>query len=111
MHSSGEAQSEITNRKSEIFPSAFRAWCVLVIQSFQRHWRVRQMGWVSLGLLVLVVGWVVLVTTSVAGWELQDRRVRRASVTYRQYSERLLPQNRYDLQRNPPLTPYETPSP
>ena len=34
------------------------AFGVLVVQSFQRHWRVRQMGWVSFGLLAIVVGWV-----------------------------------------------------
>ena len=64
----GNLQSEIGNPQSAIdnphpeAPSAFRAWCVLVVQSFQRHWRVRQMGWVSLGLLGLVVFWVALVT-------------------------------------------------
>jgi ABC-type transport system involved in multi-copper enzyme maturation permease subunit len=101
-----EAQSPIVNRQSSI-----RAWAVLVVQSFQRHWRVRQMGWVSLGLLSLVVGWVVLVTASPAGWELQDRRVRRGLPTYRLYAERLLPHNRYDLKAFPPLPPHEAPSP
>lgn len=84
---------------------------MLVAQSFQRLWRVRQMGWVSLGLLSLVVGWVVVQTASRQGWDLQDRRVRRGLPTYRQYSERLLPQNRYDLKATPQLAPHETPSP
>jgi ABC-type transport system involved in multi-copper enzyme maturation permease subunit len=53
----------------------------------------------------------VLVTTSRAGWGLPDQRVRRASATYRQYSERLLPHNRYDLKALPPLAPYEAPAP
>jgi ABC-2 type transport system permease protein len=75
-------------------PSALRAWCVLVVQSFQRHWRVRQMGWVSLGLLGIVVAWVAVFTAR-GGWELADQRARRSSLTNRQEAERLRPQNRY----------------
>src|SRR5262245_17470115 len=95
--------------------SAFRAWCVLVVQSFQRHWRVRQMGWVSLVLLALVVAWVVVVTEQPGGWGLADIRVRRG-VTYRQASEQMLPHNRYDPDRydikaRPQIHPAEVPSP
>ena len=55
-------------------------------------WRVRQMGWVSLGLLGMVVGWVALVTNSPAGWEIANRRVRRDWPTFRQAAElELLP--------------------
>ena len=61
---------------------------VLVAHSFQRHWRVRQMGWVSFGLLGLITLWVAAVTLSPAGWGLEDRRVRRTAVT-------LLKQNPY----------------
>jgi ABC-type transport system involved in multi-copper enzyme maturation permease subunit len=99
--------------------SPFRAWGVLVVQSFQRLWRVRQMGWVSLGLLAVVVGWVAVVTASPAGWELPDRRVRRWLPTYREYAEQQLPHKRYDPQRYDtkfirgiaPLLPHEVPSP
>jgi ABC-2 type transport system permease protein len=99
--------------------SSFRAWGVLVVQSFQRLWRVRQMAWVSLGLLAVVVGWVAVVTASPAGWELPDRRVRRWLPTYREYAEQQLPQNRFDPQRYDtkfirgiaPLLPHEVPSP
>ena len=99
--------------------SSFRAWGVLVVQSFQRLWRVRQMGWVSLGLLAVVVGWVAVVTASPAGWELPDRRVRRWLPTYREYAEQQLPQNRYNPERYDtkfirgiaPLLPHEIPSP
>ena len=99
--------------------SAFRAWGVLVVQSFQRHWRVRQMGWVSLGLLSVVVSWVALVTASPAGWELPEQRVRRWLPTYREYAEQQLPHNRYDPQRYDtkfirgvaPVLPHEVPSP
>ena len=70
-------------------PSAFRAWCVLVIQSFQRHWRVRQMGWVSLGLLGLVVFWVALITQR-DGWNIANQRARRSANSYQQEADRLL---------------------
>lgn len=97
-------------------PSAFRAFNVLIIQSFQRLWRVRQMGWVSLGLLAMIVAWVSIVTESTAGWELPDRRIGRRLPTYRQYAEMELLPNRYDLKRYspdavPPIAPYEAPSP
>ncbi len=61
-------------------PSALRAWCVLVVQSFQRHWRVRQMGWVSAGLLALVVVWVAVVTAR-GGWDVASQRARRTAAT------------------------------
>jgi ABC-2 type transport system permease protein len=99
--------------------SALRAFGVLVVQSFQRHWRVRQMGWVSLGLLGLVVGWVAIVTASPAGWDLPDRRVRRFLPTYREYARQQLLPNRYDERRYDtkfvpgvaPIAPHEVPSP
>jgi ABC-2 type transport system permease protein len=114
MPPSGVIQSEIDNRQSSI-----RAWGVLVVQSFHRLWRIRQMGWVSLGLLLVVVGWVAVVTASPAGWDLPDRRVRRWLPTYREYAEQQLPHNRYDLQRYDskfirgvaPILPHEAPAP
>ncbi len=95
-------------------PSAFRAWCVLVVQSFQRHWRVRQMGWVSLGLLGVVVFWVALVTAR-GGWNFADQRARRSAGSNAQEAERLLPGNRYlalgDDAAGKPLLPHEVPTP
>jgi ABC-2 type transport system permease protein len=105
-------------------PSVFRAWCVLVVQSFQRHWRVRQMGWVSLGLLGVVVFWVTVVTQR-NGWDLSQQRARRSILTNAQEAERLTPRNRYlsfgqmvqpDQGERPPaqvlpLRPHETPNP
>lgn len=78
-------------------PSPLTGFFVLVAHSFRRHWRVRQMGWVSLGLLGLTVAWVAAVTLSAAGWRLEDRRNRRFGVTYRQYAEQLRPTARYEL--------------
>jgi ABC-2 type transport system permease protein len=95
-------------------PNAFRAWCVLVVQSAQRHWRVRQMGWVSLGLLGLVVFWVALITER-GGWNLADQRARRSSGSNRQEAERLLPHNRYagfkDEKQAKLLREHEVPNP
>jgi hypothetical protein len=95
-------------------PSALRAWCVLVVQSFQRHWRVRQMGWVSLGLLGVVVFWVTLVTER-GGWNLADQRARRSFGSNRHEAERLLPENRYralgDEAKLKQMRPHEVPTP
>jgi ABC-type transport system involved in multi-copper enzyme maturation permease subunit len=95
-------------------PSALRAWGVLVVQSFQRHWRVRQMGWVSLGLLGVVVFWVALVTERGA-WNLAEQRARRGAGTYRAEAERLLPPSRYRAVAEGTglneLRPHEVPNP
>ena len=85
-------------------PSALRAWCVLVVQSFQRHWRVRQMGWVSLGLLGIVVIWVALITAR-DGWNLAEQRARRSYGSYRFEAERLRPENRYEGYAKDPVDP------
>jgi ABC-2 type transport system permease protein len=114
MPANGETQATIDDRQSTI-----RAWGVLVVQSFQRLWRVRQMGWVSLGLLALVVSWVAVVTESPVGWELPDRRVRRWLPTYREYADQQLPHNRYNPERYDtkfirgvaPILPHEIPAP
>ena len=106
-------------------PLVLTAFWVLVVQSFQRHWRVRQMGWVALGLLGITVGWVAAVTSSPAGWGLENRRARRFPITYREYGEQLLPPNRYQALENSlplgytrqipeterPAHPIETPAP
>src|SRR5262249_62329279 len=81
-----ETQSQITTRHS-----ALRAFGVLVAQSFQRHWRVRQMGWVSFGLLALVVGWVGVVTASPAGGDLAGQPVTPPRPTHAQHADQLRP--------------------
>jgi ABC-2 type transport system permease protein len=68
------------------YPSLTAFW-VLLIQSAQRHWRVRQMGWVSVGLLVMVVSIVALVTSH-GGWDLGERRPYHGAPTLRQYEMR-----------------------
>ncbi len=110
-------------------PSAFRAWCVLVVQSFQRHLRVRQMGWVSAVLLGLVVVWVAFATQNGA-WELAGHRARRittpikdnqpssaaplARLTNAQEAERLRPDSRYNALaggNTDRFQPHEVPNP
>lgn len=98
-------------------PSALRAWCALVGLSFRRHWRVRQMGWVSAGLLGLVLLWVALMAAR-GGWDIDKRRSRQSDKDYRVTNkadaERLLPTNRYrDLGGGDtrPLQPHELPNP
>jgi ABC-2 type transport system permease protein len=95
-------------------PSVLRAWGVLVVQSFQRHWRVRQMGWVSLGLLAVVVVWVALITQR-GGWDLSAQRARRSAGTYQQEAERLRPVARYAAatggEKATQLRPHEVPNP
>src|SRR5947208_14079626 len=86
--------------------SALRAFWVLVVQSFQRHWRVRQMGWIALGLLAVAVVSVALVGESPAGWGLADRRVPRTRTSYRNYARELLPPNRYEETKGPPVQPF-----
>lgn len=108
--------SAVPATDQRVSQSALRAFWVLVIQSFQRLWRIRQMGWVSLGLLGLVVAWVSIVTASQSGWDLPDRRLGRSSITHRQYYEaRLLPNrydpNRYDHKTFPQIEPHEVPAP
>src|SRR5213596_2396471 len=99
-------QSPITNHQSQIPPSALRAWLVLVVQSFQRHWWVRQMSWVAVGLLTVCLLVVGLITARPGGGGLPERNIRRG-VTYRQYAEQLLLAYRYFEQRydDPPPGP------
>jgi hypothetical protein len=98
--------------------SALTAFVVLIAQSFQRHWRVRQMGWVSLGLLSMVVMWVAAVTASTAGWGLENQRIRRTRITYGDYARELALDGRYwkfseefEAARHPPLHAIGDPPP
>ncbi len=81
---------------TEARPSPITALGVLTVQSFQRHWRVRTMGWVSIGLLTIVLG-TVLVVTLRDGWSIANRRARGTSITYRRYAENLLLPQRLGL--------------
>lgn len=64
--------------------SPTRGFWVLVALSFHRHWRVRQMGWVAVGLLVLSVVSVVTITATPAGWGFPEQRSRRSPLTVRE---------------------------
>jgi len=76
--------------------SPFRAFGVIVAHTFGRHLRVRQMGWVALGLLLIVTSSVAIVGQRPGGWGLAERQVRKAPFTYREYATALLPAARYD---------------
>ena len=54
-------------------PSAVRAFAALVLFSFRRQWRVRQMGAVALGLLALLTVTVGVITHGPGGWGLPER--------------------------------------
>jgi hypothetical protein len=99
-------------------PSAWRAFRVLVLQGFQRHWRLRQMGWVALALLGIITMWVGARTMSPEGWGKENRRIGRSEVTHREYGEQLRPAARYNAALDPPdsakkrlVADVETPSP
>ena len=72
------------------------------------------MGWVSLGLLGVVVVWVAVITAR-GGWNLADQRARRSAGSNRVEAERLRPSNRYaalgDAEKLQQLRPHEMPNP
>ena len=82
--------------------SALRAFWALVVFSLQRHSKVRQLGWVAFGLLVILSGLVLVVGNGEMGWRLETR-IRKISspkdkegnepvaMTFRQYGEERLP--------------------
>ena len=82
--------------------SVLRAFCALVVFSFQRHSKVRQLGWVAFGLLVILSGLVLIVGNGEMGWRLETR-IRKISnpkdkegnepvaMTYKQYGDERLP--------------------
>ena len=76
--------------------SPARAFVALVGHAFARHWRVRQMGFVALGLLLLAVTAVGVVTRTPAGWGFADRKYRKTEFTYREYAFGHLYPNRFD---------------
>ena len=82
--------------------TTLQAFWALVVFSLQRHSKVRQLGWVAFGLLVILSGLVLIVGNGEMGWRLESR-VRKISspkdkegnepvaMTYRQYGDERLP--------------------
>jgi ABC-2 type transport system permease protein len=79
--------------------SALSGWLALVSLTFRRHWRVRSLGWVTLGLLGLMSAVVAVITHGPVAWRLENQKrwvagtgSRDAAVrmTYREYGEERL---------------------
>ncbi len=70
-------------------PSPLTAFTALVVFSFWRQWRIRQMGWVALGLLAVLTVTVALITHGPRGWGLEDRYTWRYRTTYRDFHQQL----------------------
>src|SRR5690242_3529098 len=68
--------SVIPSSRHPVIPSPLRAWLALVALSIRRQARMRQMVWIALGLLVLVVGLVALANAH-NGWSMETWRYPR----------------------------------
>jgi ABC-2 type transport system permease protein len=79
--------------------SRLRAFLALVRFSFVRMWHIRQMGWVAVGLLVLLGSIVAVVTYGGIGWGLPERYSFRFRTTFYDYQQQL------DLLQMVPLSP------
>ena len=80
-------------------PSPLAAFAALVAFSFRRLWRVRQMGWVALGLLAVLTATVAVISHGPAGWGLRERFSFRFQARYKDLPEQL------DLAQGLPLPP------
>jgi len=90
-------------------PTAGRAFWALVWFTARRHARVRQLGWVTFGLLALLSGIVLLISNGPIGWRLENRtrpimsftdEKNSQRMTYKQYGEERLPV--WDAMPGPP---------
>jgi ABC-type transport system involved in multi-copper enzyme maturation permease subunit len=81
-------------------PTAGRAFRALVWFTARRHARVRQLGWVSFGLLALLCGIIFVISNGPVGWRLEGRQRPVANpadekeplrMTYKEYGEERLP--------------------
>jgi ABC-2 type transport system permease protein len=68
------------------FTAAFWA---LVVFSFARQWRVRQMAWVALGLLVILAVTVAVMSFGPSGWGLENRYSMRFDALVKKIPEQL----------------------
>ncbi|OWK45370.1 ABC transporter permease subunit [Fimbriiglobus ruber] len=70
-------------------PSPVSAFLVLIAFSFRRQWRIRQMGWVALGLLAVLAGTVAVMTYGPTGWGLLNRYSWRYQTTMKDFPQQL----------------------
>lgn len=75
--------------ESPALPSAFRAFVALSVFSFARLWRVRQMGWVAVGLLAILAAIVGVMSHGPIGWGLPERFSLRYQTRYGDYPQQL----------------------
>ncbi len=77
-------------------PSPWRAFFALILFSFRRQWRVRQLAIVAFGLLTLMAAIVAIITNGPVGWRLENRtrliasmtkEDERIRMTYKEYGE------------------------
>jgi ABC-2 type transport system permease protein len=69
-------------------PSLWRAWCYLVVLSWQRQARARQMVWIAVGLLAFSTA-LVAINTAAGRWGLHNRGFPgRNGPTYEQWIDR-----------------------
>jgi ABC-type transport system involved in multi-copper enzyme maturation permease subunit len=91
----------MTSSAAVVEPSPVRAFVALVLFSFRRHLKVRQVAWVGFVLLAVLAVVIGIVTHVSGGWRLETRERVVASLTdkdgnnparltYRQYGEERL---------------------
>jgi hypothetical protein len=80
--------SELITHNSELItPRAWRAWCYLVVLSWQRQARARQMVWIALGLLAFATA-LVAINTAGDRWGMRHWRFPRRGLTFEAWVDR-----------------------
>jgi hypothetical protein len=87
-----QIESEIPDRRQPERPvdqpKAWRAWCFLVVLSWQRQARARQMVWIALGLLAFAAS-LVAINTASDRWGMHHWRFpRRTGPTFEEWIDR-----------------------
>lgn len=67
------APAEVAAPETAAGPRLWRAWCYLVVLSWQRQARARQMVWIAIGLLAFSAA-LVAINTAAGRWGYQHRR-------------------------------------
>ncbi len=62
--SPGADATRLASDATRLAPSLWRAWCYLVVLSFRRQARARQMVWIALGLLAFIAAMTAVATAA-----------------------------------------------